>query len=39
MKNGFGTFIYAYGDRYEGNWVNDQRCGFGKIVYADNNIY
>lgn len=20
LKNGYGVFIYAYGDRYEGNW-------------------
>ena len=48
-KNNLGYYIYANGDRYEGEWLNDKKSGklinkytnhykgFGKFTYNDNN--
>jgi hypothetical protein len=30
-KNGSGKYWYANGDRYEGEWKNDSKHGYGKI--------
>ena len=39
-KNGFGKIVYyATGDRYEGNWVDDIREGYGKYVYTSGQVY
>lgn len=29
MKQGFGTMYYISGDKYEGEWVHDEREGEG----------
>jgi hypothetical protein len=30
--------VYSYGDTYEGDFVNDKRCGNGKMISKDENI-
>ena len=38
-KHGQGLFIYPDGSKYEGSWVEDQRCGFGKVrMLAQNGL-
>ena len=27
------------GDRYDGSWVNNQMCGYGRIVESNGNVY
>ncbi len=35
LRNGLGTFYYANGSTYEGNWVNNKKQGY--AVYTDEN--
>lgn len=37
--HGFGTRVYANGNRYTGSWVCGRRCGRGVIVCADGSGY
>jgi hypothetical protein len=37
--NGFGTWIYKNGDKYEGNWVNKKMHGVGTYYYMNGDIY
>lgn len=32
-KKGIGSFNFANGDRYEGEWDNDERNGLGEYFY------
>ena len=38
MRNGFGTYTYANGDTYEGEWSNKLRHGQGTYTYADSGV-
>ena len=38
MKQGKGTYTYASGDVFEGNYVNNQRHGPGKLSKADGEV-
>merc|ERR1711920_1072908 len=33
--SGFGVFVYANGNRYEGQWLDDKRHGRGQFVCAE----
>ena len=33
--SGYGTYTYASGNIYVGNWVNDRRHGQGKMTYKE----
>jgi len=37
--NGFGTWVYSNGDKYEGNWVNKQMHGSGSYYYTNGDLY
>ena len=37
--NGFAMFAYADSSKYEGNWVNGERQGQGKIVWTNGCSY
>jgi hypothetical protein len=37
--NGFGTWQYANGDKYEGTWVNQKMHGSGTYYYKNGDIY
>jgi hypothetical protein len=37
--NGFGTWIYDTGDKYEGSWVNKKMHGAGTYYYKNGDIY
>ncbi len=39
VKEGRGVLIYPNGDRYEGSWLADKMCGYGKYYYADGRVY
>lgn len=39
MKNGYGEFYWISGNRYKGNYVNDQREGYGEMYWIDGSIY
>ena len=38
MRNGVGTYTYANGDTYEGEWSNNLRHGQGTYTYADSGV-
>jgi len=38
-KNGFGTFIYPYGDKYIGNWKDGKLNGQGTWINPDKSKY
>jgi hypothetical protein len=38
-KNGKGTFYYASGNKYTGDWVNDQKAGQGVFTWTSGNRY
>ena len=37
--DGFGTLYYIDGSIYEGNFKKGMRCGKGRMIYANTNIY
>lgn len=37
--NGKGTYIWADGSKYVGEWKNSKRHGFGKYYYTSGSIY
>jgi len=37
--NGFGTWVYPNGDKYEGNWVNQKMHGVGIYYYKNGDTY
>ena len=39
MANGFGRYIHADGDMYEGNWVDDKANGKGMYFHLDGARY
>ena len=39
MANGYGRFILADGDVFEGNWVDDKAHGLGNYFYAEGATY
>jgi hypothetical protein len=39
IKNGYGIEIYSNGDKYEGEWRNNQRYGQGTMNYANGDKY
>ena len=39
MANGYGRFILADGDVFEGNWVDDKAHGLGNYYYAEGATY
>lgn len=36
VKFGFGTYPFRNGNRYEGQWDNNQRHGYGRMIYYVN---
>jgi len=36
---GFGTMVYTNGDKYEGNWENNDRSGIGIFTWANGNKF
>ena len=36
LRHGFGTMKYESGDTYEGDWVNDRKCGRGIMLWKAN---
>jgi len=36
MRNGCGTYTFKNGNKYEGDWENNQRNGYGRMVYYTN---
>lgn len=39
QPNGKGSIVWANGDTYEGDWVNNQRTGSGKYTFNDGDSY
>ena len=37
--NGFGTYTFADGSHYEGDWVEGKRCGQGVKKFTNGDIY
>jgi len=37
--NGYGTWVYSNGDKYEGTWVNQKMHGQGTYYYSNGDIY
>jgi len=37
--NGYGTYRYENGDKYVGNFLNDERSGFGNYINKDGSKY
>ncbi len=38
-KNGKGTCLYTNGNKYKGDWVNDQKVGQGVFTWSDGDRY
>lgn len=38
-RSGTGIFVWENGDRYEGEWKNDQITGYGTLSFADGVIF
>ena len=38
-KNGYGSYIWANGDRYIGQFLNDVRSGYGEYYYSNGDKY
>ena len=39
LKTGFGTFSWADGSMYKGDWVKDLFCGKGVYTWPNGRIY
>jgi hypothetical protein len=39
MKDGYGIFTWADGNRYEGCYINDLRENFGQMNWSDGSYY
>ena len=39
MRDGFGKTIFANGEEYEGEFVNDLREGIGRMKYTNGDVY
>jgi hypothetical protein len=39
LRNGFGTFFYANGSQYSGNWLNNCKHGEGLFIHSDGNLF
>ena len=39
LRNGFGIQIWPEGTKYEGNWINDEIGGIGKLSISNGDIY
>lgn len=41
MQHGHGTMFYGggAGERFEGEWFEDERSGWGRMYYADGSVY
>jgi len=37
--NGYGSFSWSNGNKYEGEFVNDKKNGKGKFTWPDGRIY
>ena len=37
LRHGKGVIIYANGRIFEGDWVDDQRCGHGSEYFSNGN--
>ena len=35
MKNGMGTFTWESGNIYHGNYINDERMGYGEMYWTN----
>jgi hypothetical protein len=38
-KSGYGTYFYANGDSYEGDWKHSSKEGFGVYTYKNGDFY
>lgn len=39
MKHGKGVYKFANGNRYEGEWYNNEKHGTGKYYYSSGEFY
>ena len=39
MKNGKGTYSWASGNIYKGDYFNDERHGNGQMIWTDGSMY
>jgi hypothetical protein len=39
LSSGFGKYIWKNEDVYEGNFVENKKCGKGKIVRHNGDVY
>jgi len=39
MKHGQGVMTYTNGEKFDGEWEGDKKCGFGKYLYEDGSIF
>jgi hypothetical protein len=37
--NGMGVFTWKDGKKYEGEYLNDKKHGYGRIVWPDGRVY
>lgn len=37
--NGKGVFVWPDGRKYEGEYVDDKKEGFGKFTFKENRVY
>ena len=38
-RKGVGVFSYASGARYEGEWANNAKHGYGKFFFKDGSVF
>lgn len=39
FREGFGTFVWANGNKYVGNWLKNKREGLGRMTYSNKDIF
>jgi hypothetical protein len=39
MRQGEGSYTYADGSKYHGQWQNDEKNGQGKLVYPSQDVF